>query len=183
MPTDNNAKETAIYSLFRLVTYVLAFLGGIATVVMMLIINMDVIGRSFLGTPFPATAEIISASIVAVVFLQFPFTSLNKRNVRSDMFLNRLRAKTHRGAEFVDGIHYAIGAMMAAILTYYVVPEVFEIIENHETVGIHGVLLLPRGPFVVPVAIGVVLTTVAFAILAVRQFAQLNKDGSINDEH
>ena len=71
-------------------TLALAAIGGLGTLGIMAIINADVIGRGAFGTPVPATAEIVSAMIVAIVFLQLPKATAAGRNVRSDMLLNRL---------------------------------------------------------------------------------------------
>lgn len=155
--------------LFHSLAFVMALLGGIGTLAMMVLINVDVVGRGFFGMPFPATAEIISASIVGIVFLQLPYCTLKGRNIRSAMLLDRLAGRGHRAARILDGVHYLIGGVMLAIIACYAVPEVVEMIVDRETVGIRGIMTLPRWPFVVSVAIGAVLTTIAFFIIAKRR--------------
>lgn len=166
----NDAKnsETAAGSLFREVCLWLAVIGGLGTVAMMVVIVLDVVGRGVFGTPFPATAEIISASIVGIVFLQLPYCTILGRNIRSAMLIDILRGKNRSAVKYMEITHHFVGAMMLGVIAYFAVPEIIEIISDRETVGIHGVLKLPRWPFVLPVAVGAFLTTIAFVVLTVR---------------
>ncbi|MGR3248462.1 MAG: TRAP transporter small permease subunit [Pseudooceanicola nanhaiensis] len=147
------------------IALVLAILGGAGTLGIMALINADVIGRSFFDHPIPATAEIVSAAIVAVVFLQLPNATAEGRNVRSDMFLTRLRARTPRAADWVDCVHHLFGTMILAILMYYMGPEIIDSIEGRETVGLYGIWSMPRWPFVTCVLIGCIMTLAAYALL------------------
>ena len=143
-------------------TLALAVIGGVGTLGIMAIINADVIGRGAFGTPVPATAEIVSAAIVAVVFLQLPQATMAGRNVRSDMLLNR-----RRGADLLDMFHHAVGTLMLGILIWYIAPGIFDSIDGNETVGLYGIFTMPRWPFVVCVLAGCVLTLAQYAMLTV----------------
>lgn len=147
------------------ITLALAAIGGLGTLGIMAIINADVIGRSAFGTPVPATAEIVSAAIVAIVFLQLPLATGAGRNVRSDMLLNRLGRDDGRGGALLDLVHHAVGTMMLGILIYYIAPGIFDSIEGNETVGLYGIFTMPRWPFVVCVLAGCVLTMVQYLLL------------------
>lgn len=154
----------------RLVTgiaLVLAMIGGAGTLGIMALINVDVIGRSFFDSPIPATAEIVSAAIVAVVFLQLPNATAAGRNVRSDMFLGRLRMRSPAAADWIDCLHHLAGTIMLAILMYYMGPEIIESIEGHETVGLYGIWTMPRWPFVSCVLAGCIMTLAAYAMLTI----------------
>lgn len=149
----------------RGVALALAILGGVGIMVIMAIIAADVVGRGLFSTPFPATAEIVAASIVAIVFLQLPFSTLSGRAVRSDMLIRRLRARSERAGDWLDLTHHLIGAVMLAVLLRYIWPEITGAIRGHETVGLYGILELPRWPFVVAVLIGCALTLAAYAVM------------------
>ena len=143
-----------------------AVLGGVGVMALMAIINADVIGRGGFGAPFPAAAEIISASIVAIIFLQLPLATGDGRAIRSDMLLSRVRARSQRAGDALDAFHHLAGAVMLGVLIRYVGPEVLEILEDGETVGLFGILQLPRWPFALPVLIGCVLTFLHYLRLA-----------------
>lgn len=147
------------------VTLGLAILGGLGTLGIMAIINADVIGRGAFGAPVPATAEIVAATIVAVVFLQLPNATAAGRNVRADMFLSRLRHRSPRAGDALDALHHAIGTLMLGILLRYIGPEIIASIEGNETVGLYGIFTMPRWPFVTCVLIGCALSLAQFAWL------------------
>lgn len=143
----------------------LAVIGGLGVVGLMVIINADVVGRGFFGAPVPATAEIVSASIVSIVFLQLPYATASGRNIRSDMLLGRVRARSARLGDGVDALHHLLGTLMLAVLLRYVWPEAISAIEEGETVGLYGVFTMPRWPYVVAVLAGCCLTLAHFALL------------------
>lgn len=155
----------AIVRLITGIALVLAIFGGVGTMGIMALINLDVVGRSFFDSPVPATAEIVSAAIVAIVFLQLPNATAAGRNVRSDMFLGRLRARSPVAADWVDSFHHLVGTLMLAILMLYLGPEIIESIEGNETVGLYGIWTMPRWPFVSCVLAGCVMTLAAYAML------------------
>ena len=74
------------------------------------------IGRGAFSTPVPATAEIVSAAIVAVVFLQLPLAIGRGRAVRSDMLIGRLHSRSPRAGNALDAVHHLAGEVMLAIL-------------------------------------------------------------------
>lgn len=146
-------------------TLALAAIGGLGTLGIMAIINADVIGRGAFAAPVPATAEIVSAAIVAIVFLQLPHATGAGRNVRSDMLLNRLARTSGRWRAALDTVHHAAGTMMLGILLYYIAPGILDSIDGNETVGLYGIFTMPRWPFVVCVLAGCVLTFAQYAAL------------------
>ena len=145
---------------------VLAVIGGLGTLFIMGIINADVIGRGAFGVPVPATAEIVSAMIVAIVFLQLPQATAAGRNVRADMLIGKLHARGGRSGPALDFFHHLVGAIMLAILLRYIWPEIVGSIRGNETVGLYGVFTIPRWPFVVAVLIGCALTLAQYILLA-----------------
>jgi len=144
----------------------LAVAGTLGTLAIMTIINLDVGGRHFLGKPFPATAEIVSAGIVSIVFLQLAHAVGEGRSIRSDMLIGRLRRRSPRWADGLDAAHHLAGAAMLAVLVRYVWPKAAEAAANGETVGLYGILQLPAWPFAVCVVAGAVLAALQFLLLA-----------------
>lgn len=145
----------------------LAIIGGLGTLGIMAIINADVMGRGLFSAPVPATAEIVSAAIVAVVFLQLPRATAAGRNVRSDMLLTRLRRSSPRAADMLDLLHHAVGTLMLFILLRYIGPEIIASIEGNETVGLYGIFTMPRWPFVVCVLLGCALTLAQYVAMTI----------------
>ncbi|WP_163849089.1 TRAP transporter small permease subunit [Pseudooceanicola aestuarii] len=146
---------------------ILAIFGGLGTLGIMAIINADVVGRGFFDAPVPATAEIVSAAIVAVVYLQLPQATAMGRNVRSDMLITRLTSRSPRAGAWLNAAHHLAGTIMLAILLRYIGPEIYGAIEDNETVGLYGLFTMPRWPFVTCVLLGCVLTLVVYAAMSV----------------
>ncbi|MBF9030974.1 TRAP transporter small permease subunit [Rhodobacterales bacterium HKCCE3408] len=150
-----------------------AVAGSVGTLGIMALINADVVGRGLFGTPMPATAEIVSAAIVSIVFLQLPHATLMGRNIRSDMLIGRLERGRPRAALALDTFHHILGTLMLAIMLYFVAPELVTAVERNETVGLYGVLLLPSWPFVLMVVIGLALSLVAYALISLGYLTAL----------
>ena len=155
-----------VYRFVRGLAVICAVAGSVGTLGIMALINADVIGRGMFDTPMPATAEIVSAAIVSIVFLQLPLATVSGRNIRSDMFINRIEGRRPRAAIVLDAFHHVIGTLMLAIMLYFVAPHLGTAIGRGETIGLYGVLLLPSWPFVLLIVVGLGLTLAAYALLS-----------------
>lgn len=161
-----------VLRLLRSLALALAVAGGMGTVVIMALINADVIGRGVFGTPVPATAEMVSAAIVTIVFLQLPYATITGRNVRSDIILGRIEQRSPRAGYLFDALHHAIGTVMLLILLWYIAPEALSSFEDRDTVGLYHIFTLPRWPFVTAVVLGCALTAMCYAVLSVLLFSE-----------
>lgn len=72
-----------------------------------LIILTDVVGRSFFNAPLQGTKEIVSNSIVAIVFLQFPLAVRDGDFLRTTLIYDKLPTV---GRKIIDSLGYLIGA-------------------------------------------------------------------------
>lgn len=153
--------------LMRNMALALAVLGGLGTIMIMVLINADVIGRGMFGAPVPATAEMVSAAIVTIVFLQLPYATITGRNIRSDIILSRIENASPKAGFLFDALHHAVGTIMLFILLWYITPEMVSAFRDGETVGLYHIFTLPRGPFVLAVVVGCALTMLSYALLTV----------------
>lgn len=79
------------------------------------VILFDVVGRSAFGTPFQGTKEIVSNSIVALAFLQFPLAVQDRTLLRSTFLYDRMPAPARRGVDVIGALlGAAVFAAMAA---------------------------------------------------------------------
>jgi len=164
------APSSTVQRVLTTIALVLAIFGGVGTIAIMAMINLDVIGRGALSMPLPATAEIVSASIVSIVFLQLPYATVSGRNVRSDMLIGRVMARSPRAASLMEATNHLVGTIMLAVLLRYIWPEIESAVTDRETVGLFGVFTLPRWPFVVAVLAGCVMTCVVYALMTINYF-------------
>lgn len=81
--------------------------GTLLILAVMLLVNADVIGRSVFSAPVSGVPEIVSMSIVAIVFLQIAQTFRKGRLTRAEAVLNLLSS---RGRALVDLV-FALAAI------------------------------------------------------------------------
>jgi TRAP-type C4-dicarboxylate transport system permease small subunit len=81
---------------FNAVTMGLNVIGTLLIVAIMVLVNADVIGRGAFGLPISGVPEMVSLSIVAIVFLQVGQTFRMGRLTRSDAVLNLIRRRSKR---------------------------------------------------------------------------------------
>lgn len=78
------------------VTQGLNIAGTLLIVAVMLLVNADVIGRGALNAPISGVPEMVSMSIVAIVFLQIAQTFRMGRLTRAELLLNGLARRSPR---------------------------------------------------------------------------------------
>lgn len=78
------------------VTAALNVVGTLLIVAIMVLVNADVIGRGAFNAPVSGVPEIVSMSIVAIVFLQVAHTFRMGRLTRTDAVLNFIKARSTR---------------------------------------------------------------------------------------
>jgi TRAP-type C4-dicarboxylate transport system permease small subunit len=70
------------------ITSILNIIGTLLIVGVMVLVNSDVVGRGVFNSPISGVPEIVSMSIVAIVFLQVAQAFRKGRLTRSEAFLN-----------------------------------------------------------------------------------------------
>ncbi len=91
------------------VTLALNVLGSLLIVAVMVLVNADVIGRGAFGLPISGVPEMVSLSIVAIVFLQVAQTFKMGRLTRSDALMGAMQRRAPRMRAAVELI-FCIGA-------------------------------------------------------------------------
>lgn len=160
------ARPRSGVSLLGIATAIFAAVGSLMIVVIMLLINADVFGRFVFNAPVPIVAEIVSVTIVSVVFLQLGDAIRAGRMIQSDMWLSRLARRSPRGATALSALHHIVGAVMLGILAWYIWQPTLASFSPHRTVGIRGVMTLPLWPFYLAVFAGAALAFVQYVATA-----------------
>ncbi len=100
----------AIRRLADMATTGLNVLGTLLIVVVMVLVNADVIGRGMFNAPVSGVPEIVSMSIVAIVFLQVAQTFARGRLTRSEAILGFIERRAPRVRTAMDLV-FSIAAM------------------------------------------------------------------------
>ncbi|AZG09599.1 TRAP transporter small permease [Pigmentiphaga sp. H8] len=94
-------------------TAVLNALGTLLIVGVMIAINSDIAGRAFFGHPISGVPEMVSMSIVAIVFLQIAHSLRLGGLTRAEVLLDKLPP---RGRAGLEALYCLIGAGFCAVL-------------------------------------------------------------------
>ena len=76
--------------------------GSVWILLLILLVSADALGRSFFLYPIVGTTEMVTLSIVGIVFLQLADTVRGARLTRADSFLGVLRTLRPRAAAALE---------------------------------------------------------------------------------
>jgi len=107
-----------------------------------LLILYDVGGRELFGAPFHGTNEIVSNSVLSILFLQLPLSILNRSSLRTTIIYGGLSTK-RKG--YVDAISYTLAGLLFLVIAVGSWPNMIEAWEILEQEG-SGVIEIPVYP-------------------------------------
>ena len=151
---------------FHRVVQALNALGTLWIVALMLLINTDVLGRNLLGAPVRGVTELVSLSIVGIVFLQLADTLHSGRITRADVLLQGLQRTRPVLAAALHAAFHLVGAVLMATILWAAWPSLWESIQMREYVGAIGDFTAPVWPVRVLMLVGLAATLVTFVLLA-----------------
>jgi TRAP-type C4-dicarboxylate transport system permease small subunit len=158
--------------LFGALTRLLNVVGTLLILAMALAVNADVIGRNLLLYPLPGVLEFVGLSIVAIVFLQMANTLREDRHVANDVLMRLVGAARPRLTAAFYAAFYLIGALLMALIVWFVWPILLDNYHGGFYRGTAGVIEIPTWPFIAAVVVGAAATAVQYLLLAGRAFAQ-----------
>lgn len=151
---------------FQRLTQALNALGSLWIVALMLLINTDVIGRDFFHAPLRGVTELVSLSIVGIVFLQLADTLATGRMTRADVLLDRLKRRTPWLADALQALYHLVGAGLMAVILWAAWQPLVESIRIQEYVGAVGDFTAPVWPVRLIMLVGICATLLTFLLLA-----------------
>jgi TRAP-type mannitol/chloroaromatic compound transport system permease small subunit len=148
------------------VTQGLNALGTLLIIGLMLLINTDIVGRTGFDAPVRGVTELVSLSIVGIVFLQLADTLRCGRFTRADMLLDRLKRERPALAASLQCAYHLLGALLMGIILWAAWPSLLESIRMREYVGALGDFTAPVWPVRLMMLIGLCVTALTFVLLA-----------------
>lgn len=144
-------------------------LGTVLIVGLVLIICIDVVGRETIGAPLAGVPEMVTLSIVAIVFLQVPQALKAGRLTRSDGLIILLHRKTPRLANAMETVFELLGAAVVATIIYAHWPILTRSIERGDFVGSVGNFTFPTWPVKLAILVGASLLLLQFLARLLRR--------------
>lgn len=149
-------------------TATLNAIGTIWIVVLMLLIVGDIAMRNIANAPIRGVPEMVSFSIVGIVFLQLSHALRVGALTRSDLMLNLLAARAPGARRLALALFNLTGALILAIALWRFVPSFTAAwtFPGRHFMGSPGVFTLPRWPLYGLMCIGMAATVLQFLALA-----------------
>jgi len=141
-------------------------IGTLWIIVLMIIINSDIIGRTLFSAPLPGVPELVSLSIVAIVFLQIGHTLRAGRMTRSDNFILRVQRSRPKLGFGMQTCFDLSGAVLFLILFYASRPFFLHAWKSGEYAGIEGYISYPVWPVRLIILIGCVCAAIQYLLFA-----------------
>ncbi|MBS0501550.1 MAG: TRAP transporter small permease [Ottowia sp.] len=166
VPTPPDSYGLPLPGGFQRLTRLLNAIGTLWIVALMLLINSDVLGRELLGAPVRGVTELVSLSIVGIVFLQLADTLASGRMTRADVLLDRLKRTTPWLAAALQALYHLVGALLMGVILWAAWEPLVESIRIQEYVGALGDFTAPVWPVRLIMLVGMVATLLTFVLLA-----------------
>lgn len=150
---------------------VLSALNSIGTLyifILMIVITLDVIGRTVFNAPVPGVLELVRLSIVGIIFIQIGHTLRAGRITRSDNMITRLQARSRALGFGLQAVYALAGTFVFAVLLYASMPHLAHAWSSGEYAGIEGYITFPVWPVKLVILIGCVCAGIQFLLFAWR---------------
>jgi TRAP-type mannitol/chloroaromatic compound transport system permease small subunit len=155
------------------ITQGLNVLGSVLILTLMVLVGVDVAGRNLLGAPVAGVPELVTLSIVAIVFLQIPQALRAGRMTRSDalpQWLARTRPALGRWLETLFDL-IAMAVVWVIVATTW--PIFVRAWERGEFIGALGDFTAPTWPVKLTILVGGTLLTLQFAARILRRWVDV----------
>jgi len=151
---------------FHRLTTVMNAVGTVWIFALMVLINADIVGRELFGAPVRGVTELVSLSIVGIVFLQLANTLWVGRFTRADVLIEPLLKRRPRLGHGLQAIYHLAGALLLAIIFWASVDPFLEAVEIGDYVGAAGDFTAPTWPVKLLILAGSAATALTFLFLA-----------------
>jgi TRAP-type mannitol/chloroaromatic compound transport system permease small subunit len=143
--------------------------GSVLILALVALITADVIGRGLFGTPVSGVPEMVSLSIVAIVFLQAPQALRAGRFTRSDGVLHMLRARRPAATRLLETVFDLIGAGVLGAILFAHWPILIKSWQRGDFVGAVGDFTAPTWPVKAMLALGATLLALQFIARIIKR--------------
>ncbi len=141
-------------------------LGTLWILALMVLINTDVIGRNLFAAPVRGVTEMVSLSIVGIVFLQLADTLRTGRFTRADILLDHLKRTRPAASDALQAVFHLVGLGLMLVILAASWEPLAQAVRIREYIGAVGDFQAPVWPVRLITLGGLGATAVCFALLA-----------------
>ncbi len=164
------APQSRLLNALDRLTQVSNVVGSLLILGLVALIASDVLGRNLFGAPISGVPEMVSLSIVAIVFLQAPQALKAGRMTRSDGVIDILHARFPSLAKGLETLFDLTGITVMAVILYAHWPMMTQSWTRGDFVGAVGDFTAPTWPIKAMLALGCILLALQFGARILRRF-------------
>lgn len=138
----------------------------------MVVINLDVLGRTLFSSPLPGVPELVKLSIVGIVFLQLGHTLRSGRITQVQGLAAALHARWPRVEHLVRALYSLCGAALFVVLFLSYRPLFVRAWTGNEFVGVEGYVTYPVWPVQLILLTGCACCALQYLLFAGRALRQ-----------
>ena len=138
--------------------------GSCWIVVLMILINVEAIGRSAFNSPIIGVIEMIEISIVGIVFMQLADSLRRGVMTRSDGLFNQALQRRPAVAHVMGLVTYLLGAVFMVIILFGSIPYLSESWNQDYYIGVDGMFTAPVWPIALIIVVAVFVTMIQFLV-------------------
>lgn len=146
--------------------------GGLVVFALLVLINVDVLGRFVFNRPISGVPEMVELAIVVIVFLQMPHALGAGRFIRSDELHKSLTRRLPRLGNGLAVVYELAGSLLLAALCAGTVPVLQDAWQHDRYVGNPGVFSAPVWPVQLSIVVGSGLAALIYLRAAQRHLRQ-----------
>jgi len=162
-PQGTARREPLPLRLLDAATQGLNVVGSLLILALMAMVGADVLGRNLAGAPIPGVPELVTLSIVAIVFLQAPQALRAGRFTRSEAALNGLRSREPRLARAVETLFDLTAIAIVGVIVHATWPLFARAWERGDFIGAIGDFTAPTWPVKATILLGGAMLVLQFA--------------------
>ena len=137
-------------------------LGSIWIFALMLMIDADAFGRTFLAHPIYGVNELVEMSLIGIVFMQLADATRRGRLTRSDGFFKFALRRAPRIGRAMGALFDFLGVLFMAIVLVGAVPDLIEAWQKNFFVGDEGLFTAPEWPIKAVIVLGCSIALLQF---------------------
>ena len=164
----SNAPGWRRFLTFEALVSALNSLGSLWIAVLMVVIIVDIVGRTALSMPLRGVPELVKLSIVAIVFIQLGHTLRSGRMTRSDGLLRIFRTRLPRLSHAMTLLFNLVGAGLFVLILDASYPFFVEAWVTGEYAGIQGYVSYPVWPVRLIILVGCTVAAIQYCLFAWR---------------
>ena len=168
---------------FEMVLSGLNSIGTLWIFALMIVISIDVIGRTAFDSPLPGVLELVRLSIVGIVFIQLGHTLRAGRITRADNLIHILQRRLPRIGFGLQALFELAGTALFIVLFEASLPLFLSSWASGEYAGIEGYVTYPVWPVRLLILIGSFCAGLQFLLFAWRDLLAVWSGQAPVDEH